>query len=223
MFVASNHTEFNTALNRVAGTCGVAYSPAWDMSTRSGRTYMNRAYDTVGRVYADARLASGALPSSKLCDGVSASALKPMQKVALSAMRSSKNTREFDAAVRAAVKYGAINDAAAALFSRPTGVRAKRAAALPYANLYVRHGMGQGAPTFRNAVHRSMPTTTVALAPAEVDPPALATAPDAADTAALAPDAMDIGDSRPVLLAERTGAGTANVAPRAKRRKNAKK
>ena len=155
MFVASNHNEFNAAMNRVAGTKGVAYSQPWDMSTRSGRTYMSRAYDTVGRIYADTRLNSSVPIVGKLSDNVHGTTLAPMQKVALSAMRNSENACEFESAVHAAVKHGAINHAAAAIFSRPAGVCAIRAPAAAVAQYRAGLSDVEAAPVYTNGLRKT--------------------------------------------------------------------
>ena len=152
MFTARNHTEFNAAMNKAAGTNNVAYSPAWDMATTSGRDYMSRAYDTVGRIYAGVRLGGGAQTASKLCTAANGSHATPMQKVALSAMQNSRDIHAFDAAVRAAAKHGAINSAATAVFSMPSGVRTVSITALPVDRMHTTVGAADSGAHMDTAV-----------------------------------------------------------------------
>lgn len=133
MFAARNHTEFNNAMNMIASTGSVKYSEPWDMATTSGRQYMSRAFDKVGRIYAGARLKQSEPKASRLHDGTSGGHATPMQKATLSAMYNSTTTAEFNAAVRAAAKYGAINSAATSIFAQPVGVRSASTPALPVA------------------------------------------------------------------------------------------
>ena len=126
MFSARNHTEFNAALNALAGTREVAYSAPWDMATHSGRDHMTRAYDAVGRLYAGARLSGEKLAKNRLYDGPGGKLMTPHQQLSLSAMQHSTDVAGFNAAVRAAAKYGALNALATSIFSAPVGVRAAR-------------------------------------------------------------------------------------------------
>jgi len=219
MYAARNHTDFNAALNRIAGTNRVAYSKAWDMSIPTGRAYMNRAYDQVGRIYANARLQSESLQNSKLCNGTGSRALTALQKVSLSAMHNSQTSGEFDAAVRTASKYGALNRMAATLFTRPAGPRAIRANPARHLRSAMRaRAAALSAVPMEVSVAAVPMEVSVAAVPTEVSAAAAAAAATPATVVAAVP--MEISKARTVVFAERPGASGTSVAPRVKRRKN---
>jgi len=115
MFVARYHTDFNEALNKVADTAGIEYSKAWDMSTPTGRVFMTKNHTEVGRAFAAVALSGKVSATSRLSNPNPS----PIQKACLSAIIGSRNTAEYDSAMRAAVKHGALTNTASLVFSRP--------------------------------------------------------------------------------------------------------
>jgi len=131
MFVAANHTEFNAALNDFGGTKGVAYSVPWDMSTHNGKSYMSRAYDAVGRIFAGAQLDNKVGTSSALCSSHASSEPTPIQKACLYAMKDSKTPDTFISAMHAAIKHGALTRTAATVFTDHPVIAARYIPAAP--------------------------------------------------------------------------------------------
>jgi len=122
MFVSRNHSEFNDALNKFAGTNGVGYAAPWDMSTHSGRQYLSTHHDVAGREFARAALDKGVLRGGSLVTEHVLTAPTPSQKAALFAMRDSTSATQFDAALRLAVRTGALSPVAMTIFAPPHAI-----------------------------------------------------------------------------------------------------
>jgi len=119
MFVSRNHGEFNDALNKFAGTNGVGYAAPWDMSTHSGRQYLSTHHDVAGREFARAALDQDVNRGGSLATEHVLAAPTPIQKAALFAMRDSTSATQFDAALRLAVRSGALAPVAMTVFAPP--------------------------------------------------------------------------------------------------------
>ena len=224
MFVATNHTEFNAALNDLGGTKGVAYSPPWDMSTHTGRTYMSRAYDKVGRIFAGAQLDNKVGPSSALCSNHASSAPTPVQKACLYAIKDSKTAETFTSAVQAAVRHGALTRTAATILTdHPPGVAqyippGPRLA--PRLALRLSPQVDQVDPQVNPQVVSMQVDSRVAL---QVDPQVVVMPMDV-DLASPSPvddafAAVDSLEPRPLHIPPRTGGGNALVPPQRKKGK----
>ena len=122
MFVSRNHSEFNDALNKFAGTNGVGYAAPWDMSTHSGRQYLSTHHDVAGREFARVALDKGVLRGGSLVTEHVLTAPTPSQKAALFAMRDSTSATQFDAALRLAVRTGALSPVAMTIFAPPHAI-----------------------------------------------------------------------------------------------------
>lgn len=133
MFVARDHNEFNAAVNRMAGTTAVEYSPPWHMSTASGRQYMAQNYQDVGRKLACAALSSSSLAGSRMQSSHVSTDPSPQQKAALHALAQSKTEEQFQDALKLAVKNHALRNSVLTALRRPT---AGGVTYIPYAPRY---------------------------------------------------------------------------------------
>lgn len=120
MLCTKNHAEFNSLLNKVAGSRYVNYSMPWGMRVSDGAQYLNDNYMQTGKKLAEALL-NGKCPNpSKLHNAQNPDTLTHQQKAALSVMRDSKTNQEFMAAVRGAVHRNVLSSAAMHIFGPHT-------------------------------------------------------------------------------------------------------
>ena len=121
MYVARSHEEINESLNKIAGTDNIQYATPWDMSTRTGRSYMLNNYTQVGKMFASNALQGLVGGASKL---MTSSHLTPVQKATLSAIALSSTEQEYKSALLSAVKHGALTNMATRVLSRPNALNA---------------------------------------------------------------------------------------------------
>lgn len=118
MLAATNHREFNNAMNRAAQTNNVAYSAPWELGVTTGKQYLENAYDSVGRRYGEQLLHEPT--ESALHDY--RGGLSNFQKALVQHLVATKNKQEFDEALYACTKNNVLSGGAAMLFAPHTEV-----------------------------------------------------------------------------------------------------
>jgi len=206
------------------------------MSTSSGRAYLSNHHDVAGREFASALLNNGVMRGSKLATDHALSQLTPSQKAALLAMRYSATKPEFDAALRLAVRSGALAPEAMTVFAPPHAIAMQAPTVFPLARLrsavapLAAHSIEQPAPieqveTYEQAAPVEQVETYEQAAPVEN---VAATTLDMAAESDMQVDSEQLtgydGAANPIQLVQRRpGMTTGSMVAPLKRRRKANK
>ena len=114
MLAATNHRDFNIAMNEAAGTQGVQFSQPWNLGVQNGTQFLNDSYDTVGKIYAQQLLHQ---PHESVLHDFRGE-LTDLQKALLQHMSSTTTMHDFDKALHACVRHNVMSSGASALFCK---------------------------------------------------------------------------------------------------------